>query len=140
MGVAEVLERIEGVVIGVLLGFDAGVPLVVFVGNARDAAIPARSLVALGSDAVGAQVALLFEDGSPARPLVIGRIVDPAQRPDAAGGGERVEIRSDERIELRCGAASIVLDSDGRVSIRGKTVTSQASGINRMRGAAVHLN
>ena len=136
---AEVLERIDGVVIGVLMGFGAGVPLVVFAGNAREAAVPARSLVALGSDAVGAQVALLFEDGSPARPLIIGRIVDPARRP-AGGAGERVEIGSDERIELRCGAASIVLDSDGRITIRGRTVTSQASGINRMRGAAVHLN
>lgn len=136
---AEVLERIDGVVIGVLMGFGAGVPLVVFAGNAREAAVPARSLVALGSDAVGAQVALLFEDGSPARPLIIGRIVDPARRP-AGVAGERVEIGSDERIELRCGAASIVLDSDGRITIRGRTVTSQASGINRMRGAAVHLN
>ena len=136
---AEVLERIDGVVIGVLMGFGAGVPLVVFAGNAREAAVPARSLVALGSDAVGAQVALLFEDGSPARPLIVGRIVDPARRP-AGVGDERVEIGSDERIELRCGAASIVLDSDGRITIRGRTVTSQASGINRMRGAAVHLN
>ena len=41
------LERIDGVVIGALVGFEGEVPLVVFAGNPREAAIPARSLAPL---------------------------------------------------------------------------------------------
>ena len=43
----EVLERIDGVVIGVFIGFEGGAPLVVFLGNPRETAIPARSLTEL---------------------------------------------------------------------------------------------
>jgi hypothetical protein len=54
--------------------------------------------------------------------------------------GKRVVITAEERIELRCGLASIILEKDGRVTIRGSQLTSQASGTNRIRGGAVHLN
>ena len=139
----EVLERIDGVVIGLLIGFEAGAPLVVFVGNPRETAIAARSLTELDVSAIGSELALLFEGGDPARPLVVGRIVDPAPRGrslEVARDGERVVINGDERIELRCGLASIILEKNGRVTIRGTQLTSQASGTNRIRGGAVHLN
>lgn len=139
----EVLNRIDGVVIGLLIGFEAGAPLVVFVGNPRETAIAARSLTEMDASAIGSELALLFEGGDPARPLVVGRIVDPAPRnwgPEIARDGERVVITGEERIELRCGQASIILEKNGRVIIRGTQLTSQASGTNRIRGGAVHLN
>ncbi|HRO16076.1 MAG TPA: DUF6484 domain-containing protein [Paracoccus sp. (in: a-proteobacteria)] len=67
----------DGVVIGMLLGLDEGRPLVVFAGNPSAQAVPARSLVRFGPEDIGAELALLFEDGDPGRPLVIGRIVSP---------------------------------------------------------------
>jgi hypothetical protein len=67
----------QGVAMGLLLGFEDGDPLVVFAGNPEDRAVPARSLVPLGPADTGAEVALLFEDGDPRRPLILGRIVDP---------------------------------------------------------------
>lgn len=139
----EVQERVEGVVIGLLIGFDSGLPLVVFAGNSQETAVHARSLTELDPGAVGSEVALLFEGGNPSRPLVIGRIVDSARnRKDiqAVRDGETVTITANERIEFRCGKASIILEKDGRISIRGCQLTSQASGVNRIRGAAVHLN
>lgn len=139
----EVLDRIDGVVIGLLIGFEGGAPLVVFVGNPRETAIAARSLTELDVTAIGSELALLFEEGDPTRPLVVGRIVDPAHKNrelQVAREGDRIIITGEERIELRCGLASIILEKDGRVTIRGAQVTSQASGTNRIRGGAVHLN
>lgn len=136
-------ERIDGVVIGVLLGFEAGVPLVVFPGNPRDTALPARSLADLTSAIIGAEVALLFEGGDATRPLIVGRIVEPARRsstPNVIRDGERVRITAEERIELRCGKATIIMEKDGHITIRGTYVTSHASAANRIRGGSVNLN
>ncbi|TIU26764.1 MAG: hypothetical protein E5W38_26775, partial [Mesorhizobium sp.] len=116
---------------------------VVFVGNPNDKAIAARSLTELDVSAIGSELALLFEGGDPMRPLVVGRIVDPARKSrelEVIRDGNRIVITGDERIELRCGLASIILEKDGHVTIRGAQVTSQASGTNRVRGGAVHLN
>ena len=140
---AETRERIEGVVIGVLLGFDAGVPLVVFPGNPRDTALPARSLADLTSAMIGAEVALLFEGGEAMRPLIVGKIVEPARKsssPNVVRDGERVRITGEERIELRCGKATIIMEKDGHITIRGTYVTSHASASNRIRGGSVNLN
>ncbi|AFL51416.1 hypothetical protein ABIE78_002754 [Sinorhizobium fredii] len=136
-------ERIEGVVIGVLLGFEAGAPLVVFPGNPRETAMPARSLADLTSVMIGAEVALLFEGGDPTRPLIVGRIVEPARKPsmpNVVRDGERVRITGEERIELRCGKATIIMEKDGHITIRGTYVTSHASAANRIRGGSVNLN
>ncbi|MBA9034728.1 DUF6484 domain-containing protein (plasmid) [Rhizobium leguminosarum] len=140
---SDVLERIEGVVIGLLLGFDGSVPLVVFPGNPQDTALRARSLAELSSAMIGAEVALLFESGDASRPLIVGRIVDPSRRsptPNVIRDGELVQITAQERIELRCGKATIILEKDGHITIRGTYVTSHASAANRIRGGSVNLN
>jgi hypothetical protein len=137
----DVLERIDGVAIGLLIGFEDGAPLVVFVGNPRETALPARSLCELDAAAVGAEVALLFEAGDPAKPLIVGRIVGPRHRAaEIVRDGEQVVVTGEKRIELRCGKASIILEKDGSITIRGSQLTSQASGTNRIRGGAIHLN
>lgn len=141
---SEVRERIEGVMIGVFLGFDADAPLVVFPGNPSETAVPASSLAALTSSMIGSEVALLFLEGDPRRPMIVGRIVDPTRKGAAATeilrDGERVRITGKERVELRCGKASIILEKDGRITIRGSYLTSHASAANRIRGGSVNLN
>ncbi|KRB32508.1 MULTISPECIES: DUF6484 domain-containing protein [Mesorhizobium] len=139
----ETRERIEGVVIGIFLGFGEGAPLVVFPGNPEEIAIPARSLTELSSEMIGAEVALLFQDGNPGRPLIVGRVVEPARKaasPQIIRDGEIVRIVGKERIELRCGEAAILMEKDGRITIRGTYVTSQASAANRIRGGSIDLN
>ena len=138
-----VTDQIDGVVIGILLGFESGAPLVVFAGNPKDHAVPARSLAGLGPDAVGSEVALLFEDGDRACPLIIGRIVEPVRISDAPTvirDGERVAISAAERIELRVGKSSIVMEKDGHITIRGTYLVSHASAANRIRGGSINLN
>ncbi|AWC24005.1 MULTISPECIES: DUF6484 domain-containing protein [Aminobacter] len=138
-----IAKRIDGVVIGMFLGFDGEAPLVVFPGNAKETAVRARSLTAMSSDMIGAEVALLFEDGNVGRPLIVGRIVDPArkaQAPQVIRDGELVRIVAEERLELRCGKATIIMEKDGHITIRGTYVTSHASAANRIRGGSVNLN
>jgi hypothetical protein len=140
----DVRERIDGVVIGIFLGFDdAASPLVVFPGNPEETALPARSLTGLTADMIGSEVALLFQEGDPVRPLIVGRIVEPARKAaslQVVRDGERVRIIGEERIELRCGLATILMEKDGRITIRGTFVTSQASASNRIRGGSIDLN
>jgi hypothetical protein len=144
----DVGERIDGVVIGLLLGFDQGRPLVVFPGNPEDTALSARSLTELSSDMIGSEVALLFENADPLKPLIVGRIVDPAKRQSNGphGGthvvrdGEIVKITADERLELRCGKSVIIMEKDGHLTIRGTYLVSQASAANHIRGGSVNLN
>lgn len=141
-------ERIDGVVIGLLLGFDKGTPLVVFPGNPEETALSARSLTELSSDMIGSEVALLFENADPLKPLIVGRIVDPAKRPSNSphGGahvvrdGEIVKITADERLELRCGKSVIIMEKDGHLTIRGTYLVSHASATNHIRGGSVNLN
>lgn len=133
----------DGVVIGMLLGIENGRPLVVFPSNPEETAIPARATVALTPADIGSEVALLFEDGDPGRPLIIGRVVehvasDPSKQ--VIRDGEVVRVKAEERLELRCGKASIIMESDGRVTIRGSKLVSQSSGANLIRGGAVKLN
>ena len=147
-------DRLDGVVIGVLMGFDgAGSPLVVFPGNRSEAAIPARTMAELGPDDMGCEVALLFEGGDPSNPLVIGRLLRPREDGMAAPlsraepppvtverDGERLELTADREMVLRCGKASITLTAAGKVLIRGAYISSRSTGANRIKGASVHLN
>ena len=136
-------RTIDGVVIGLLLGFEDGHPLVVFPGNPQDHALRARSLARLDQGDSGGEVALLFEDGQRHRPLIVGKIVAPLADPDRAQivrDGETVLVTARERIELRVGKASIVMEKDGHITIRGTYLVSHASAANRIRGGSVNLN
>ena len=131
------------VVIGMVLGFQDAVPMVVFPGNAQDRAIPARSLTRIGLDDLGAEVALLFEDGDCARPLIVGKLVEPQGRdatPVVVADGQMLRLVAKERIELRVGKASLVLEADGHITLRGTDLVSHASRSNRIRGGSVNLN
>jgi hypothetical protein len=140
---SETLDRIEGVVIGVFLGFDGEAPLVVFPGNPRETALAARSLTELSSEMIGAEVALLFQSGDPNRPLIVGRIVDPMRKQavsETKKDDSTFRIVARDRIEFRCGKSTIIMEKDGRITIRGSYLTSHASATNRIRGGSVNLN
>ncbi|WLG25588.1 DUF6484 domain-containing protein [Pseudomonas sp. FP1154] len=136
--------RVGGVVIGVLLDVPlADAPVVAFPGCPDDAGLAARTTTPLSREDIGAQVALMFEAGDPARPLVIGRIQRlPQTTPRAVANldGERLEFTAEREIVLRCGKASITLTREGKVLIRGAYLSSRSSGVNRIKGGSVQIN
>jgi hypothetical protein len=136
-------SAVDGVVIGLLLAFRDAAPLVVFPGNPREEAIPARSLVRLAVEDVGREMALLFEDGDRLRPLILGRVVEPVRddaTPVVVADGQMLRLTAKERIELRVGKASLIMEADGRITLRGTDLVSHASRSNRIRGGSINLN
>lgn len=138
-------RRLEGVVVGALVGFaEDGAPLVDFPGNPKDNPLVARSTAVLSPDVVGREVALLFEETNPTKPILIGPIVQPqspvAMKLSIDRDGERLVLTADREIVLRCGDASITLTRAGKVLIRGAYISSQSSGVNKLKGGAVHIN
>ena len=144
--------RLPQVVIGRLVALaPEGTPQVDFPGNPEDAPLAALSAAAIGPDAVGQEVALLFADGDPRRPFVVGLLREPAPaeaevvtgpgKPTVARvDGEQVVIAADKEIVLKCGRASITLTRAGKVLIRGAYLLSRSSGVNRVTGGSVQIN
>jgi hypothetical protein len=162
-------ERILAHRVGRIAGVDTlrGALLVDFPGNARGP-IAARTTVAIEAAAaldaaVRRQEALLaFEDGDPARPIVVGLVQpplptmidlvlaegEPAPVPRAEGAapveavldGKRVVLEGEDEVVLRCGEASITLRRNGKVVIRGAYVETHAAGTNRIKGGSVRIN
>ncbi|MCG6657501.1 hypothetical protein HOP52_06940 [Halomonas campisalis] len=145
-------ERIDGVVIGVLVDFDEGghprvaLPEGLLSGGEAGAAWRARTVAALGREDIGCELALMFESGDPARPLILGRMHRPLGSPGVAPAmiaerdGERLELRADREIVLRCGRASITLTRAGKILLRGAYLLSRSSGVNRIKGGSVQIN
>ena len=134
--------RIDGVLVGEIAGFDAaGAPIVTFPG-APEGGLVARALAALGPGDVAHEVALLFEGGDPARPMVMGKMHAPrtVKATEVKTDGDRLELRADKEIVLSCGKASITLTRAGKILIRGEYVLSRSSGVHRIQGGSVQIN
>src|SRR5262245_6171406 len=68
---------VDGVAIGLLVGFGGdGLPQVDYPGNPLGW-LPARTTLIVAKEAVGQEVALMFEEGDPSRPIVIGVLQKP---------------------------------------------------------------
>jgi hypothetical protein len=157
-------EPILGSRAGHLAGLDAsGVPLVDFPGNAAGP-VPAR--LALMLDAAGLReavarkqkVVLLFENGDPRLPFVMGLIQELSPTPlldallepppeaaapaptEAHVDGKRVVIEGQDEIVLKCGEASITLRRNGKVIVKGTYLESRATGTHRIKGGSVEIN
>jgi hypothetical protein len=142
--------RIQGVVIGELLALtDAGsTALVRFIGQVGEGAVAARSSVDLHGPHIGGAVVLMFEQGDPTRPIVVGVMRDRAGWPmdekpaqvEVDADGQRLIVNAREQLVLRCGKASITLTKAGKVLVEGTYVLSRSTGVNRIKGGSVQLN
>ncbi|HJZ74146.1 MAG TPA: DUF6484 domain-containing protein [Vicinamibacterales bacterium] len=141
---------IHGIVVGTLVGFAGGgaVPLVMFPQQRRTAAVAARATVAVHAEQIGREIVLMFEDGDPQRPIIMGWLrtekgstLPPApEQVEVDADGERLVVSATDRIVLRCGKASITLTKEGKVVIQGAYVSNQSSGVLRLNGGSVQIN
>lgn len=132
-------------IIGRITGYDAETGVLVdFPGNPREP-LPARLLINTSVRVIrrateeGYPVALIFENGDPSLPLLVGIVQAPNGR-EAQVDGERIVLTGEEEIELRCGEASISLRKNGKLVIRGAYVETRAKGTNRIKGGSVQIN
>jgi hypothetical protein len=151
-------ERMSGPVVGTIASFEHGEIRVTFPSNRRGP-VAARVLSTMDDAALAAaakdqaEVVLLFEEGDPARPLLVGLLRARAPLLDAllAGpvapeetvarvDGKRVRIEGKEEVVLQCGRASLTLTRDGKVVLRGVNIVSQADQVHKIRGGKVQVN
>ncbi len=157
------------IIIGVLTGInEQGQPLVNFQESISDTPVIALSTIALNQQQIGRQVALLFAQGNPENPVIMGLIhsaldamienfemliedeaaqeetrdnTETAPRiDDVYLDGKRVVLEGKEEIVLKCGDASITLTKAGKILIRGKYLLSRSTGVNRILGGSVQVN
>jgi hypothetical protein len=142
-------SRISGVIVGTLVGFadNGATPLVTYRQQAETAALPARSTIAVRASHIGKQLVLMFEEGDPRQPIIVGSLLDahaatlPAsEQVHVEADGQRLVVSATERIVLRCGKASITLTKEGKVVIQGAYVSNQSSGVLRLKGGSVQIN
>jgi hypothetical protein len=166
-------EPLWGTRVGWLVGAEsAGRPLVDFDGN-RAGALVARTAVPLAPELLqgsgGHRVVLVFENGDPRQPIIIGLVqatsatpmldallegdtapapeAEPAQAEPAQAkpveahvDGKRVVIEGADEVVLKCGQASITLRRNGKLIIKGTYVETHATGVNRIKGGSVQVN
>lgn len=132
---------------------------------------PARSTVPLDPQILAhaiawqQEVVLLFEEGDPLRPLILGLVQPMSETPqldmileadrrlagdaeseapapslEAKVDGKRVVVSAEDEISLRCGKATITLRRNGKIVIRGTYVVSRAEGTHRIKGGSVQIN
>jgi hypothetical protein len=98
-----------------------------------------------------ASVLLVFENGNPALPIILGIVHDTrnpvrevaleVERPkDAIIDGEKIIFDAKDEIVLKCGESTVSLYKDGRIIIKGVQITSRASKVNKIKGAAILIN
>ncbi len=102
-------------------------------------------MIALSEPDTGAEVALVFENGNPSKPVVLGRLQSPEREApmepvNVRLDGEQVTLSAKSEIVLRCGKASITLTRAGKIIIRGAYLLSRSSGANRIKGGSVQIN
>jgi Domain of unknown function (DUF6484) len=168
-GVSTTNQILPGeIIIGSLVGVDnEHRPLVDFAENVTDTPLLALTTVEVHKKHIGRQVALLFANGNPKSPVIMGLIHSPldlilenhmhdaqpgnetpaeitlpvsAIEGDLKVDGKKIVIEAADEIELKCGESSIVLTRAGKIIIRGKYLLSRSSGVNRIMGGSVQVN
>lgn len=137
-----------------------GSALVDFPGNVAGP-LPARSSLTLEPASLARAAAdrqgaiLLFENGDPSLPLLVGLLQTPSSTPlidavlersledvpkEARVDGRKVVIEGRDEVVLRCGKATLTLRRDGQVLLRGVNIRTEAEEVQRIKGGKVQIN
>jgi hypothetical protein len=126
---------LQGVHRAEVIGFGPDSRAKVLIPALGETPLLAQSLVPVPAAAVGRLAAVTMMDD---QPLILG-LLQPLM-PEVEADGEALVLEARQEMTLRCGAASITMTADGRVTIRGTQLLSRSEGANRVQGATVQLN
>lgn len=133
----------EGVSIATFNGFNKDGQFLITL-NEKLGPIQALSTIGLSESEAGAKIVVAYEKNNVRSPIIIGRLQEKAQSEISPINfkidGERVVLRAEREIELRCGDASLVLTKAGKVLIKGEYVLTRSRGANKIKGAYVDIN
>lgn len=140
-------RREDHPLVGKLVGRSESGSPVVTAGPGK-AKAEARTTVNLTDEPDGSEVLLMFENGDPLRPIIVGvlknaatqREIHSTEETTITVDGERVVLNGQKEIALRCGKASITLTKSGKVIVRGTYLSSRSTGPHLIRGGSIHLN
>jgi len=144
-------SEVDGLMLGTLCYLDETGLAQVQPDNIQGGPFAAISTITLKPEDIGvARFVLGFQDGNPRKPIILGRIWTPSAEELIAAEETSVNadspprkklvVQADEELELRCGQAVILLQADGRIQLRGRTITSHADVLYRVRGGTVQMN
>jgi hypothetical protein len=117
-----------------------GSPRVEYSGNELG---PIAARTTIPSARKGDTVLLVFDQGDPARPIIIGIVRDRFEKsfPNRLRmAAKEIVLEGADEVSLRCGESSLTLRKDGKTVLKGNEVVSRASRTNRIRGATVQIN
>ena len=140
-------------VLAQIVGFtDDDAPLLNLGGQVRPGKMISRLAQLPRDELVDRQAVVLFDHNEQELPVAIDLVHEPglppeAAEPDSAANstevsvtGETVLIKAEQRVEIRVGKASIVIDENDKITTRSKTQLNRASGPIRIKGGHVDIN
>ena len=136
--------RLPSVIVGRIAALqESGVPLVDFAGNTSGKLVPAQSLIPITTKDAGREIALMFENGAPSMPIIVGLFQKPSAAPpqrEIKLDDESLVLSAKKEVVIQCGKSSITLTNAGKILIRGAYLLSRSAGVNRIKGGSVQIN
>ena len=145
---------IQGVHLGKLISVEKTGRVLVDYPDNPFGPLPARSTVRRLNRHGKREILLMFENGDPRLPIIIGVlqdqpivtgpsqevILDKKETKDIILDGERIVFDAKKEIVLRCGEGSVTIKTDGKIIIKGTNILSRSKGVNKIKGASVNIN
>jgi len=143
---------------------DHGNPMIAYDEITLNQPAEALTTVPLNRDAIGKDIAISFAQNNGGMAIVMGvirrplddvlalqseqadEVINSAQTDESTGkpeiivDGNKLEISASEEITLRCGKASITLNKNGKILIKGEHMLNRTSGSYKIKSGSIQLN
>lgn len=145
-----------GLLVGRVVSIDdSGSPLIAFDEASKQNPVKAMTTVNVSANDIGKEVAISFAQNKQGMPIIMGVIRNllddviaaPEQtsgetgdKPEVIVDGNKLELSAPEEVTIRCGKASITLNKDGKILVKGEHALNRISGAFKVKSGSVELN
>lgn len=159
------LTREGSLLIGKVVSInDHGNPMIAYDETTQNQPVEALTTVPLDAGAIGKDIAVSFAQNNGTMAIVMGVIRrplddvlalqseqaeevmnsaikdEPTGKPEVIVDGNKLELSASEEITLRCGKASITLNKNGKILIKGEHMLNRTSGSYKIKSGSIQLN